>query len=423
VSGSPATLRRSPAISAGDHAAQPRTLRVLVLSQVFAGAGLAAGVSVGALLAQQMLHSTGSSGLPSALLTSGSAVTALLVGRLSQTSGRRPGLAAGFLVGALGAAGVVAAAAIDSIPLLFIALLLYGAGTATNLQARYAGGDLADPLKRGRAMSTVLVATTLGAVAGPNLVDPTGTLAAALGIPKLAGPFMLAAVAYALAGVVVLTLLRPDPLLLARAEAGAVADASPSAVEPATRLPRTVPLAVAAMVLTQLVMVAVMTMTPVHMHEHGHGLGASGLVISIHIAAMYLPSPLSGHLADRFGALPLLGAAALTLAAAGATAATVPGDSTLLLALALALLGLGWSFGIVAGTTLVTDAAPLHHRARIQGTADLCVALAGATGGLGSGYIVATFSYQTLALLGGLLGLALLPLLIAEARSEQAEVW
>jgi MFS family permease len=406
----------------GDHAAQPRTLRVLVLSQVFAGAGLAAGVTVGALLAQQMLHSTSSSGLPAALLTGGSAVTALLVGRLSQTSGRRPGLAAGFLAGAVGAAGVVVAAAIDSVPLLFVALLLYGAGTATNLQARYAGGDLADPERRGRAMSTVLVATTIGAVAGPNLVDATGALATSLGLPELAGPFMLAAVAYALAGVVVLTLLRPDPLLLARAEAGVSADAVQDTTNPAVKLPRSVGLAVTAMVLTQLVMVAVMTMTPVHMHEHGHGLGASGLVISIHIAAMYLPSPLSGRLADRFGPLPLLGAAAITLGAAGATAAVVPGDSTLLLALALALLGLGWSFGIVAGTTLVTDAVPLHRRARVQGTADLFVALAGATGGLGSGYVVALSSYQTLAICGGVLGLALVPLLIAEMHAPE-EVW
>jgi MFS family permease len=398
---------------------QRRTLRVLLLSQVFAGAGLAAGVSVGALLAQQMLDSTSSSGLPSALFTFGSAITALLVGRLSQTSGRRPGLAAGFLVGALGAVAVVIAAALDSVPLLFIALLFYGAGTATNLQARYAGGDLAEPARRGRAMSTVLVATTLGAVAGPNLVDPTGALATSLGVPKLAGPFMLAAVAYTLAGLVVLTLLRPDPLLLARADAAPPTATGPA---PAAPIPRTVLLAGAAMVLTQLVMVAIMTMTPIHMHEHGHGLGASGLVISIHIAAMYLPSPLSGYLADRFGRLPLLGAAAVTLLAAGFTAAVVPAGSTLLLAFALALLGLGWSFGIVAGTALITDAAPLDQRARIQGGADLCVALAGATGGLGSGYVVAMSSYQTLSLIGGLLGLALLPLLVAEARAD-AEAW
>jgi MFS family permease len=176
----------------------------------------------------------------------------------------------------------------------------------------------------------------------------------------------------------------------------------------------------AGMVVTQLVMVAIMTMTPVHMHDHGHGLGASGFVISVHIAAMYLPSPLSGWLADRVGRRPMLAVAALTLLSAGVCAALVPPDSTLLLAFALALLGLGWSFGLAAGTALVTDGAPLAQRARIQGGADLCVALAGATGGLGSGYVMSVTSYHTLSLLGGLIGLALLPVLLASGRTQEA---
>lgn len=415
-------MNATAALRGDRHAAQRRTIRVLLLSQVLAGAGLAAGVSVGALLAQEMLGSTGSAGLPAALMTLGSAVAALLVGRLSQASGRRPGLAAGYVVGAAGAVGVVVAAAIDSIPLLFATLLLYGSGTATNLQARYAGGDLADAGSRGRAMSTVLVATTLGAVVGPNLVEPTGTLATALGIRALAGPFILAAAAYAVAGVTVWLLLRPDPLLLAREQAGEAA-ATPAVTEEdaeAQPLSPTVLLGGAGMVVTQLVMVAIMTMTPVHMHDHGHGLGAAGFVISVHIAAMYLPSPLSGWLADRVGRRPMLAVAAGTLLAAGLCAAVVPPDSTLLLALALALLGLGWSFGLAAGTALVTDGAPLAQRARIQGGADLCVALAGATGGLGSGYVVAMTSYHTLSLIGGLIGLALLPLLLASARTREA---
>jgi MFS family permease len=165
-----------------------RTIRVLLVSQVLAGAGLAAGVTVGALLAEDMVGSTGSAGLPAALLTLGSAAAAVGVGRISQKSGRRPGLAVGYAVGALGGAGVVLAAAVDSVPLLFFSLLLYGSGTATNLQARYAGADLAPADRRGRAVSTVLVATTLGAVIGPNLVEPTGGLANAVGHPRARRP-------------------------------------------------------------------------------------------------------------------------------------------------------------------------------------------------------------------------------------------
>ena len=261
-----------------------RTLRVLLVSQVLAGAGLAAGVTVGALLAEDMVGSTGSAGLPAALLTLGSAAAAVGVGRISQRSGRRPGLAVGYAVGALGGGGVVLAAAVDSVALLFLSLVLYGSGTATNLQARYAGADLAPADRRGRAVSTVLVATTLGAVVGPNVVGPTGDLADAVGIPELAGPFMLATVAYALAALAVTVLLRPDPLVTARAlDAVGRTTTTNLPTGPTATATATVRLGATAMVLTQLVMVAIMTMTPVHMRDHGHSVADAGLVISVHM--------------------------------------------------------------------------------------------------------------------------------------------
>lgn len=424
-------------------ALQRRTLRTLVIAQMLGGAGLAAGVTVGALLAEDMLGTTSASGLPAALFTAGSAGAALLVGRLSQRAGRRTGLAAGYAAGALGGAGIVLAAVLDSVPLLLLALVVYGAGTATNLQARYAGADLAEPARRGRAVSIVLVATTVGAVAGPNLVSATGDLAEQLDIPRLAGPFMLGAVAYALAAVVLQLRLRPDPLLTARAlaeeaardrkpgaqtaaaaarasSAEAAANAAPADDDDAPLVPGGVRLAAAAMIVTQIVMVAVMTMTPIHMRDHGHGLGATGLVIAIHIAFMYLPSPLTGMLADRFGRRPVIAAGGVTLLAAGLLAAAAPADSMVLLTLALALLGLGWNLGLIGGTALLTDSTPLENRARTQGAVDLGVALAGAAGGLSSGVVVAATSYATLGLIGGVLALALLPLLVRGARPATA---
>ncbi|MFG3547591.1 MFS transporter [Streptomyces sp. NPDC047725] len=399
--------------------AQRRILRVLVASQVLSGAGLAAGVTVGALLAQDMLGTTSLAGLPSALFTAGSALAAVVVGRVSQSRGRRPGLAAGYLTGAVGSAGVIVAAVLDNPVLLFIALFVYGAGTATNLQARYAGADLAAPGHRARAVSTVLVATTLGGVAGPNLAAPTGTFAEHLGIPGLAGPFILSGAAYALAALVLAVWLRPDPLLLARTLARAeeaAATTGPAAESADTGEGRGgVVLGALVMVLTQLVMVAVMTMTPVHMHDHGHGTAASGLVIAIHIGAMYLPSPLTGWLVDRHGRMKVAAASGVTLLAAGVLAAAAPGDSVALLALALALLGLGWNFGLVSGTAIITDTVPLATRAKTQGTVDVSIALAGATGGMASGIMVAATSYPVLALTGGVLSLALLPAVAATA--------
>nr|WP_206313424.1 MFS transporter [Streptomyces coryli] len=410
----------TPADISAPAAAQRRILRVLVASQVLSGAGLAAGVAVGALLAQDMLGSTSLAGLPSALFTAGSALAAVGVGRISQARGRRPGLAAGYLTGAIGSAGVIVAAVADHPVLLFFFLFVYGAGTATNLQARYAGADLATPDHRGRAVSTVLVATTLGGVIGPNLASPTGTFAETVGIPNLAGPFLLSGAAYALAALVLTIWLRPDPLLLARAHAAHAAKAAAgtgptSPQQPAEKAPGGVLLGALVMVLTQLVMVAIMTMTPVHMHDHGHSTAASGLVIGIHIGAMYLPSPLTGWLVDRYGRMKIAAASGATLLAAGVLAASAPSESVALLALALALLGLGWNFGLVSGTAIITDTVPLATRAKTQGLVDVSIAIAGATGGMASGLVVAAASYPVLALAGGVLALAVLPAIVATA--------
>lgn len=394
---------------------QRRTLAVLVAAQVLSGAGLAAGITVGALLAQDLLGSTGLAGLPTALFTIGSAVSAVAVGRISQARGRRPGLALGYLAGAVGSVGVVVAAVTANAVLLFVALFVYGSGFSTNLQARYAGADLAPPSGRARAVSIVLVATTIGGVVGPNLTAITGTLAASVGIPPLAGPFLLAAVAYGLAAVVLGTLLRPDPLLHARELAEGPATPGTGDPAPPVRGGGVLPGA-AVMVLTQLVMVAVMTMTPVHMLEHGHGVSAAGAVIALHVAAMYLPSPVTGWLVDRVGRLPVAAAAGFTLLASGVLGALAPDDSAVLLAVALVLLGLGWNFGLVSGTAMITDAVPLARRARTQGTVDVGIALSGAGGGLASGLVVAGAGYSTLALGGGLVALLILPFL-ARARA------
>jgi MFS family permease len=303
--------------------------------------------------------------------------------------------------------------------LLFASLFVYGAGTATNLQARYAGADLATPQHRGRALSTVMVATTLGAVVGPNLVTQLGDLARMVGIPALAGPFLLAAAAYASAGLVLWLLLRPDPLTTARAEAALPkpnAATTPGSVTTAANT-RMLVLGAAVMVLAQLVMVAIMTMTPVHMTGHGHSVGAAGLVIAVHVAAMFLPSPFSGFLVDRLGRLPVAAASGVTLLAAGLLAALAPPHSVPLLALALALLGLGWSFGIVSGTAIVTDAVPLSTRAKTQGLVDVAIAVAGAGGGLASGLVVAAGSYALLSLAGGVLALGVLPAIAWTART------
>lgn len=407
---------------------QKRTLIVVVTSQVLGGAGLAVGVTVGALLAQQMLRSDSLAGVPVALFTLGSALTAFLVGRLTQRWGRRIGLSIGFAAGGVGALGVVLAAVAGNVPLLFLALFVYGSGTATNLQARYAGTDLAAPERRGTAVSIAMVSTTLGAVAGPNLVAPLGEFAAGIGIPPLAGPFLLAAAAYLSAGLVLFALLRPDPYLFARRlEAAARHEAAvtsesatgtsggaASAVRPRPGIGAYVGATV--MVLTQIAMVAIMTMTPVHMRANDFGLGDVGLVIGLHIGAMYLPSLVTGAVVDRVGRTPVAVAAGVTLLSAGLVAALAPDDSLGWLIVALVLLGLGWNFGLISGTALVVDATVPENRPRTQGTIDVLIALGGAGGGAMSGVMMAATSYATLSLAGGFLALLLIPVLIWSRR-------
>ncbi|WP_435240290.1 MFS transporter [Streptomyces cucumeris] len=404
--------------------AQRRALTVLVTAQILSGAGMAAGITVGALLAEDMLGTTGLAGLPAALFTAGAAVGAMAIGRLSQRWGRRPGLALGYATAAAGSLGVVVAGTADSVPLLFLSLVLYGAGSATNLLARYAGADLAPPDRRGRAVSTVLLATTFGAVLGPNLVGVTGDLAHSWAMPRLVGPFLLAAVAYTLGSGVLAGWLRPDPLLLARElaareaapDSGGATEAGTAtgpAVVPADG-ERTAPGVVTGatvMVIGQLVMIAIMTMTPVHMKDHGHSTQAAGLVIALHVGAMFLPSPLSGYLVDRVGRLRVAAAGSAVLLSAGLVAAFASPHSMPALATALVLLGLGWNLGLVSATAIITDAVPLERRAAVQGLVDVGVAIAGTTGGLASGLVVAGGGYGYLAAGGGILALTVIPVL------------
>jgi MFS family permease len=392
------------------------------LSQIFGGAGLAAGVTVGALLAQQMLGTDAYAGVPSALLTLGSAGASLIVGRLSERYGRRTGLATGFIAGGLGAIGVIIATMMNSVILLFASLLIYGAGTATNLQARYAGTDLANNKQRATAISVTMVMTTFGAVAGPNLVNIMGDFALSIGVPSLAGPFILSATAFILAGIVLFIMLRPDPLAISKkilAYKKEFENENNSKTVKKAVNKRGLAVGATVMVLTQIVMVGIMTMTPVHMKHHGHGLAEVGMVIGFHIGSMYFPSLVTGILVDKIGRTAMSIASGITLLFAGLLAAFAPSNSMVLLVIALSLLGLGWNFGLISGTALIVDSTDPSTRAKTQGTLDVFIALAGASGGALSGMIVANSSYATLALSGGLLSLILIPVVIWSRKGKE----
>jgi len=401
-----------------------KTLRILMFSQIFGGAGLGAGVTVGALLAQDMLGTENAAGIPTALFTLGSAGAALLIGRSSQRFGRRSGLAGGFLAGGIGAIGVIIAALTNNIALLFLSLLIYGAGTASNLQARYAGTDLATDKQRATAASMAMVSTTLGAVVAPNLVNTMGEFADSLGVPTLAGPFILSGAAFIIAGLLILFFLRPDPLVVSTAIASAQKNVNTTEtnLKSANINKKGVVVGAVIMILTQFVMAAIMTMTPIHMGHHGHGLQEVGVVIGFHIAAMYLPSPLTGILVDKLGRTTMAVASGVTLLASGLVAAFAPVGSMPLLILALVLLGLGWNFGLISGTALIIDSTHPSVRAKTQGSVDVLFALSGAAGGGVSGMVVAHSSYAALSLSGAILSLVLIPVVVWSRKSPSKEL-
>lgn len=390
----------------GTSAAQRRTIAVLSTAQIVGAVGVGASVSVGALLALDLSGSPAWSGMAATLTTLGAAAAAIPLARLAQARGRRVALSTGWTVAAAGAVLAVAAAVVVSFPVFMVALLLMGAGNAANLQSRFAATDLAPARSRGRALGLVVWATTIGAVAGPNLTRPGAAVADALSIPRLAGPFVFSVVAGAVAAAVLTVGLRPDPLLLARrldtAERERPAGAPPAPASAGKALtviaasPKAL-IAVVTLVTSHAVMVAVMAMTPVHMNGHGASLAVIGLTISLHIAGMFALAPAAGWIADTWGRTPAILTGQALLFTATAVTATA-GASPTRVTIGLVTLGLGWSFSTVAASTQLAESIPTLDRPKVQGTADLLMNLAGATAGALSGVLVALMGYTGLSL-------------------------
>ena len=388
---------------------QRRTLGVLSTAQVLSGVAVAGTVAAGALIAAGVSGTEAAAGFAQTSGVVGAAIAALPLARLTISGGRRRALVVGYGVGALGAVVVVTGAASRTLALVYLGCLLLGTASAASYQARYAAADLAPADRRGRALSIVVWASTVGAVLGPNLLQVSGYLATPLGLPQLAGPYLLATLCLLLAVAVLFTLLRPDPYLVARRMAAAAGDASSRTRGRLrdgiahVRRHRGAQLGVASVALGHAVMVMVMVMTPVHMSHVDVTLQLIGLVVSVHVFGMYALSPVVGWSADRFGRLPVMFSGVALLALACVLAARAPADDVLALGVALFLLGLGWSCTLIAGSTLLVEDVDPGDRPAVQGASDLTMNVAGAVGGAVAGVIVAVSSYAVLC------GVALVP--------------
>ncbi|WP_374313858.1 MFS transporter [Microbacterium sp.] len=382
---------------------QRRSVWVLSIGQILGGLAFGATLSLGAVLAAEISGDEAFSGLAAAAVTLGTAALAVPLASFARRSGRRISLATGMSIALVGVVVVVLAVAIASFPLLLVAFALVGAGQAANLQTRFAAADLATDATRGRDLSIVVWATTIGAVLGPNLTGPGEVLGEAVGMPPLTGPYLITVVAQLLGIGLYLVALRPDPLLLAQRVVAAARASTTAIAKPDD--PIVARYAIFAVAAAHGVMVSVMAMTPVHLLHHGASLSIIGLTISLHIAGMYALSPVFGILADRVGRIPTILVGQALLVAALLTA-SFGAESSVTVTLALVLLGLGWSATTVAGSALLTEASSERQRTRRQGLSDLIMSLVGATGAILAGLVLAWIGYGGLALAVGVLVIA-----------------
>jgi MFS family permease len=353
------------------------------------------------LVSEDLLGNPRWSGAPSAFGTIGTAFGTTWLSRLILRRGRRNGLVLGYLF-AGGAAVLAGLAAVSSVfPLLAIGLFGIGAGYASARLSRYAAAALFEPTRRSAAIGWNVWAATLGAVVGPLLLAPIRSGSEGLGLPGFLGPFLTTGLAFGAAGIALAILFPPGSAAMAESASGALGDA------PAKRFvwPESARLALVALATGQVVMVLIMTMTPIHVRAGGHGLHSVGVVMASHTFGMYAISPIAGYLSDRMGRVPMIAAAVICLVASGILAARAePGSPWL--AVALLLLGLGWCFGFVSASALLTESTPQEHRVRVQGLADSIVWGSAALAQLGSGLFLAAFGYPALSLAGSTLALA-----------------
>ncbi len=383
-----------------------RITAVLFAAQCLASAAFITTSTVAAIAGAGLSGQKSWAGLPAAVSGIAGSGAAFLWGLLMDRIGRRAALS-------------VTGIAVASFSLFLAGMVLIGVANAAMTLGRFIAAEVHEPGSRGRAVSYVVLGGTVGAIGGPLLVMPAGHVAMGAGTPELAGAFGAAVALLLAAGATVFAALRPEPLTLRHAE-GPV---SPSPADPGQRrtfgeIFRTpaAGAALAAMALSQVVMVAVMVITSLYMQDMKHGLGDVSLVFSAHTIGMYAFSLLSGRLIDRWGRRPviILGAAVLLLAC---LTAPLTGD-TIPLAVSLLLLGLGWNFCFVAGSTLLADQLSPAERGRTQGFNDLLVGLASAVASFGSGLVSARFGYAGVGLAGA--ALSLLPFLFM-ARLAGAE--
>ena len=393
-------------LTALEHERSPKRARLmatLFAAQVLGSTGHSIGMAVGGIMAAAITGTNTWVGVPVAVGSLGTALASWPLARLMARFGRRPGLTLGYglaVVGAgLGMAGVLA----GSFALLLAGMALFGVAQTSNQLARYAAADATPGPERGRAMGLIVWGSTIGAILGPNLMPGAVKAGALIGLSPVGSAFLISVAGYSLAAALVEMFLRPDPLTIARSmEQAARAGRTPDPARPLREIivESRARIAVVTLMLSQIVMIGTTSTSPVYLHDHGHSVGTIGLAVSMHLGGMYVASPLSGWLCDRFGRVPMIATGALGLLLACTVAGLVRGSDSGLVMLGLFLNGVGWNLAFVAASALLTDALSASERTSIQGLADLVMGLMGALGSAAGGMVLGVWGFGALNALG-----------------------
>ena len=378
---------------------QQRVVRTLASAQVLSGVGVAGTVAAGSLLVSSITDSETLAGLAQTSAVLGAAALALPLARLTARGGRRLALSVGYASGVIGSIFAILGGAQRNLSFMLLGTFLVGAASAAGYQARFAAIDLATNQTRAKQLSFVVWGSTIGAVAGPNLMDPSGNLAEHFNLPPLVGPYLVSALTLFLAALVIFIFLRPDPYLTAEKEASVVQHkgSTKAALSHIRSNPKAL-FAISAIAIGHVAMVSVMVMTPIHMKHVDVSLRIIGFVISVHVLGMYAFSPIIGSLSDRLGRVRVIQIGFVILLASTIVAGSAAADNAIQLGVGLFLLGLGWSCTLIAGSAFLSESVSIQMRPASQGASDLVMNLAGAGGGAVAGLIIGTLSYGWLCL-------------------------
>lgn len=338
-----------------------RNVRVLAAAQMILGSQMPVSFILGGLAGQVLSPNKCWSTLPISLIVFGSMLSAPILSNIMQRYGRVTGFMIGALGGAVGSALCAWALWIGSFELFLFGSLLTGAYMSAQGFYRFAAADGASEAYRPKAISMVMAAGLASAILGPQLVKLTED---ALNPVPFAGAY-LAAVALNLAGIWLFLFLdspRPKPPAAGAVPARSYLDL--------VRTPRIAVAMICGMV-SYALMNLVMTSTPLAVVGCGFGTAEAANVVSAHVLAMFAPSFFTGHLIARYGVERIVAIGLAILAAAGLVG--LSGVELTNFYLALVLLGIGWNFGYIGATSMLTGAHRPEERGRVQGMNDFAV--------------------------------------------------